>query len=946
MKKIILIPALLIIVLSIAYLFLSSYTERDSADSGFHDKRFTDLKASGKIISPKQQPNNWFTMQRAYPYASIPKDEYVAARQEAKAIQASKGTGPYDDIAWQFAGPTNIPGRITDFAVQPGIPSIIYAASAAGGVDKSTDYGQTWTAIFDDVGDQSIGAIALDPSSPYIIYVGTGEANSSGDSYEGTGIYKSTDEGNSWQFAGLPESYHIGRIVVDPDSNAVFAAVMGKLFGFNSERGLYRSLDNGTTWDKILYIDDSTGCSDFCYEPSTGYMYAAMWHRWRGPTDRRVGGYSSSIWRSSDYGDTWSKLSIGLPSPGEDVGRIGLDVCGSTVYAIYADHPGYFMGVYRSTNNGTSWTQVFDDDLSDVFSSFGWYFSNIRVAPSDPDIVFVLGVYLMRSTDGGFSWDYADYGTHVDHHAMYIDPADPDNAYVGCDGGVNYTTNMGDSWTQRLAMGNTQFYAITIDKVNPERLYGGTQDNGTMRSPDGGIDNWDHLLGGDGFYVQIDYTAPYIIYAEYQWGYINKSTNDGSWFNYILNDMPYDDDRHNWSTPFVMDKTDPNILYYGSNKLYRTTNGGNNWTAISGDLTDGPGPSNLTFGTLTTIDVSAVDPDVIVVGTDDANVWITTNGGTNWNDISSGLPNRWVTRVAIDPADPAELYVTFSGYQISDHLPHIFRSTDYGQNWNDISGNMPDAPINDVIIDPDIDSNLYVGTDFGPFYTTDLGQTWQALGTSIPLSPIHDMDFHDATRKLVAGTHGRSMYSISLDCIGEDTDEDGIADICDNCVGVYNPDQTDSDSDLYGDVCDNCPSISNPDQTDTDQDTVGDVCDNCPEISNPTQDDADNDGFGDVCDNCPDDHNPDQTDSDGDGIGDACDFLCGDTDASGFVDIDDVVYLIAYLFQSGPEPTPIEVGNADCYGIIDIDDVVYLITYLFQSGPAPCDPDGNGTPDC
>ncbi len=992
MKRVIPILGSLALMLALALMVFYSRSDEAGQSSEFKDERFAELKASGGIVSPKQQPNNWFTMQRSYPYPSIPKDEYLAARQEMKAIRAQKTSGPYDNITWQFAGPTNIPGRITDLAVNPTFIFQIYAASAAGGVYKSTDYGVTWEPIFDDVGDQSIGSIAMDPSDPNVLYVGTGEANASGDSYEGTGMYKTTDGGVIWQHTGLPESYHIARIVVDSDSNAVFAAVMGKLFGFNSERGLYRSLDNGGSWEQVLYIDDSTGCSDFAYEESTGYMYAAMWHRWRGPTNRRVGGYSSSIWRSSDYGDTWTKLTTGLPPSGPDVGRIGLDVNGSTVYAIYADHPGYFMGVYKSTNNGTSWNRVNDGALSDIYSSFGWYFGNIRVAPSDPDIVFALGVELMRSTNGGNSWDYADFGIHVDHHAMYIDPSNSANVYVGCDGGVNYSTNTGNSWATRLGMGNTQFYAITIDKVNPEKLYGGTQDNGTMRTPDGGLDNWDHILGGDGFYVEVDYTNPDIIYAEYQWGYINKSTNGGSWFNYALGDMPYDDDRHNWSTPFVMDKVNPNILYYGSNKLYKTTNGGNNWTAISGDLTDGPGPGNLTFGTLTTIDVSAVDPQVLMVGTDDANVWVTTNGGTNWDDVSAGLPDRWVTRVAIDPADPSEMYVTFSGYKVSDHLAHIYRSTNYGQTWSDISGNLPDAPINDVIIDPALDSNLYIGTDFGPFYTTDLGQTWQAIGIGIPLSPIHDMDFHAATRKLVAGTHGRSMYSIDLDCTGADDDQDGVADVCDNCVGTYNPgqedadsdshgdacdncistpnaDQQNSDTDQYGDACDNCPTRNNPDQSDIDQDGIGDLCDNCIGTNNPDQTDADLDGIGDACDNCPDvpnltqadgdqdgvgnacdncpeDYNPDQADSDSDGVGDACDYLCGDVNSSGAIDIDDMVFVIAYVFQGGSAPIPEAAGDVNCSGGIDIDDIVYLIGYVFQGGNDPCDPDGNGTPDC
>jgi photosystem II stability/assembly factor-like uncharacterized protein len=526
---------------------------------------------------------------------------------------------------------------------------------------------------------------------------------------------------------------------------------------------------------------------------------------------------------------------------------------------------------------------------------FGWYFGQIRVIPDDPNTVFALGVQMFRTTNGGSSWDWVGSGTHVDHHAMIIDPTSTSHIVVGNDGGVAQSSNQGNTFDRHLNMPNTQFYAITIDPQNPERLYGGTQDNGTMRTLTGAEDDWEYIHGGDGFYVIVDPTDADVIYAEYQWGYVEKSTDGGYMWDWAMNGID-GNDRTNWCTPFAMDPSDHNTLYYGSHRLYQTTDGADNWTAISGDLTDGDDPGSLTFGTITTIDVSPVDGQVIYVGTDDANVWVTTNGGGTWTSIRGTLPNRWVTRVAADPADSGTVYVTHSGYAENDPLPHIHRSTDYGQNWTAIQGNLPGAPVTDVIVDPVLDSTLYASTDFGVYVSSDLGQSWAALGTGMPIVPLHDLCLHGPTRKLVAGTHGRSMYATYLASSDPtDTDSDGVPDVDDNCPEIYNPLQTDNDGDSLGNVCDNCPDNYNPTQDDADGDLAGDLCDNCPDDLNADQADLDLDGVGDVCDtctdsdgdgfgnpgypantcpvdNCPEVFNPGQEDSDLDGIGDLCDF--------------------------------------------------------------------------
>ncbi|MFH1374721.1 MAG: glycosyl hydrolase [bacterium] len=810
------------------------------------------IKRDGKVPRAKRRPNDWFYVQRAYPEVSISAAARLKAAEQAQQLAASAVHRRTDPIVWEEAGPSNVPGRITDLAVHPSQPEVIYAASAAGGIFKSTDFGSNWTAVFDDAGVQSMGAIAIHPEDPLILYAGTGEANSSGDSYEGTGIYRSTDGGSSWSFRGLPNSYHIGRIVIDPlRPDTVFAAVAGKLFGTNPERGLYRSTDGGATWEQKLYVTDSTACIDFALHPTTGVAFAAMWERWRSPRNRRVGGLTSSLYRSTDFGQSWTQITRGLPANQEDLGRMGVSVDpeSNTVYVICFNHPGNFIGLYKSTDLGENWTRTNDGELNGFGGGFGWYFGQVRVAPGDPGLVFALGVGLYRSNDGGASWVDAGSGAHVDHHAMYILPDDHSKVYDGSDGGVNYSTNGGNWWTMYTDMPNTQFYAITIDHQQPQRLYGGTQDNGTLRTLTGSTDNWDHIHGGDGFYVIVDPTNSDVIYAEYQWGGLRKSTNLGSSWSNATNGID-GNDRTNWNTPVVMDPSHNNVLYYGANRLYKTTDGANNWTAISGDLTNGDDPGTLTFGTITTIDVAATDSQVIYVGTDDANVWVTTNGGSSWQNIGASLPDRWITRVAVDPYDPATAYVTLSGYTDGSYLAHVYRTPNYGQVWIDIHGNLPEAPVNDIIIDPHHDSTLFVASDFGVFVTTNLGLGWSMLGQGMPMAPINDLAFHPYARILVAGTHGRSMYKTVVGC----------------------PDPTDSDDDGIGDGCDNCPAVYNPLQEDIDHDYIGDACDDCI--------DPDNDGYGTpgyataICpdDNCPNVYNPDQTDSDGDGTGDSCEF--------------------------------------------------------------------------
>jgi photosystem II stability/assembly factor-like uncharacterized protein len=812
------------------------------------------MKKNGHVPKAVQHPNDWFFEQRAYPHQEIPIESRLQATQAARELYAAKQSRYASDVVWEVAGPTNIPGRISDLAVHPSNQNVVYAANAAGGVFRLSTFGSPWEPIFDDWGPQAVGAIAIHPDDPNILYVGTGEANGAADNYEGTGVYKTTDAGSSWEYLGLPHSYHIGRIVIDalrPES--VYVAVGGRHFGgTNPERGLYRSTNGGQDWEQLLYATDSTGCIDVALHPGTGTVFACMWEKTRDVDRTNFGGMTSGLMRSTDFGQTWEYLGGGLPQPASDLGRIGVtvDPMSNTVYAIYSNGDGEFLGIYKSTDLGSSWVRTNDGGASNLFGSWngGWYFGQIRVAPGNPDIVYALGVYQYKSTDGGDSWVGADNGLHVDHHAMWISPSNPNWVYNGCDGGVNLTPDGAGQWTLLGNMPNTQFYAITIDPNAPEKLYGGAQDNGTMKTNTGNSYDWQEILGGDGFYCLVDYSNSDVVYAEYQYGSLNKSTDGGQSFFNALNGIDYNNDRHNWSTPIVIDANNPQVLYYGSQFLYRTENGAGLWSKISGDLTTG---TDLHYSTITTIAVSRSDGQVIYVGTGDGNVWVTTDTGQSWTQIDTGLPDRWVTRVAVDPFDAAIAYVTMSGYRWAEFEPHIFSTSDYGQTWTPIQSNLPDFPINDVIVDYHDNSVLYIGTDYGVYATYDLGGSWERLGSGIPLStPVHDLEFHIQSRELVAGTHGRSMFKTVLDCPDDtDSDGDGVMDACDNCPDDFNPGQDDLDGDQLGDLCDDC--------TDTDQDGYGN-----PGYPNPACDD----------DNCPLIYNPDQLDTDGDGIGDVCDY--------------------------------------------------------------------------
>lgn len=711
------------------------------------------------------KPNDWFFQQRAYPYEDIPLDVYRRAQLQAKF---EKQTFTKSSNDWESRGPVNIGGRITDVEMHSSNMDVVYAGAANGGVWKSVDGGREWESIFDEALSLSIGDIAVAPSDADILYVGTGEANAGGGSltYDGMGMFRSNDGGGTWQHLGLESSRTIGRVAVHPqDPDIVFVGALGRAFSTDGSHGVFRSVDGGEIWENVLYVSDSTGCVDIAIHPTQPNMvFAALWERTRKPNNRDYGGQTSGIYRSIDGGDTWTELQNGLPHE-MDLGRIGLAIAPSEpdiIYASVIDYIGNFVGIYKSIDRGDSWLRV-DETLEGLgISSFGWWFGNIRVAPDDANTVYFLDLGFYRSTNGGKNWSGITKGMHVDQHGLYIHPQNPDFMILGNDGGIYKTTNNWSSWSHVKNMPITQFYTCTIDEQNPDILYGGTQDNGTWRTVNASAGEFEFLFGGDGFYVNVDPTDSRYVYVEYQYGNLFRSTNGGNSFSRA--DFGIPQQRRNWNTPIVFEPNNPSTLYYGGNRLYKSTNRASNWQAISPDLSNGgvSGPYSATYGSITTIAVSPIDTDIMYAGTDDSNVWATYDGGQDWVKVSDELPNRWVTRVVASLDAPLTAYVCFSGFRYSEYLPHIFQTNDGGNTWLDISGNLPEVPVNDIIIDPNDANTLYVATDVGVYHTNDLGQSWEMLGSKLPNVTVNDLSFHEETRTLLAATYGRSLFTYDL----------------------------------------------------------------------------------------------------------------------------------------------------------------------------------------
>ncbi len=769
------------ILLGLSYFYTQSPTEiPPTADKETLPER------PHKSPDHKHEYNDYFFATRAYPDKAF---DFLTYEKNLNTIKEQindptfKANMPFSD-EWRVEGPYNIGGRINAIAVDPFDEGIIYAGSADGGVFKTTDGGDNWVPIFDQNTFLTIGTIEIDPTDNNTIYVGTGDINIGGYVAVGDGLYRSTDAGETWEHLGLTEQRMISKVKVDfNDPNTLYVGTMGLPFERNEERGLYKSTDGGQTWEQNLYIDNDAGIIDLVMDHSDPQtLYAASWNRIRNNSESTTFGDDARIWKTTDGGDNWTMLQNGLPM-GEQ-SRIGLAMSPynpQKLYAFYVDTTHNTQGLYQTINGGESWIPFnvtglqYTETGSDAVGGFGWYFAKIGINPNNDDHVYVLGVDLWQTTDFGSTWSLAapvwwTYEVHADKHAMVL--LDDNTFLLGTDGGIYKTSNGGSSWIDIEDIPNTQLYRVANNPHNTGagEYFVGCQDNGTTAGNYEST-NWPRVYGGDGFQPIIHPENPDIIYAETQNGNIVVSNNGGEWFNdFTLGINP--EDRRYWDMPYIMSPHNSDVLYTGTEKMYKTNNGINaSWQPISPTLTleviDKP-----LFHSITALDESPVTQGQLYVGTLDAQVWTSPDDGETWLDISEGLPTRFVTSIKGSPTDANTVYITHSGYKDNDNISHIHKSTDNGNTWIDLSGNMPNIACNDILIYPESnDSTLFVATDAGVYASTDAGTTWDRLGNNMPLFKIFDLDFNLNNNRLLAATFARSLWSYSLQNIVGVVDE-------------------------------------------------------------------------------------------------------------------------------------------------------------------------------
>ena len=698
------------------------------------------------------------------------------------------GSAAFSGLRFRSIGPAVTSGRVIGFAVEPNDHSHYYVAVASGGVWKTVNNGTTFTPVFDSEGSYSIGAIAIDPKNPATVWVGTGECNSQRSVGYGDGVYRSDDGGRSWRNVGLKTSEHIGRIIIDPrDSNVVFVAAQGPLWSPGGERGLYKTTDGGKTWKPVITVSENTGVTDVVIDPvNPDTMYAASWQRRRHFYTLIDGGPESALYKSTDGGNTWAKVRSGLPIG--DIGRIGIAVSPVDNNVVYAtvEASGNLSGIFRSNDRGANWERT----SSNIAQAM--YYGQIVADPKNVDRIYIPNVVFQVSDDAGRTQrPLGERLKHVDNHAIWVDPSDTDHLLVGCDGGVYESFDKGSSWIFKSNLPVAQFYDVVVDNNLPfYHVYGGTQDNNSLGGPArtrnaGGIFNsdWYATQGGDGFTSQVDPTDSNIVYAESQNGGIarlDKRTGERVGIEPIEG-KDIESQRYNWDTPFIISPHSNTRLYFAGHKLYRSDDRGDDWKVISGDLSRGLdrnalpvmgkiwGPdaiaknqSTALYGNASALSESPKKAGLIYVGTDDGLIQVTENDGQSWRKIEKfeGVPDMsYVSRVLASRHDANTVYALFNNHQNGDFKPYILKSIDLGKTWTSIKGNLPERGSVYAIAEDHVNPNLlFVGTEFGLFFSVDGGTKWIQLKGGLPTIAIRDIAIQRTENDLVLATFGRGIY--------------------------------------------------------------------------------------------------------------------------------------------------------------------------------------------
>jgi photosystem II stability/assembly factor-like uncharacterized protein len=772
------------------------------------------------------------------------------------------------NLPFKSIGPTIMSGRVVDLAVNPNNPVEFYVGYASGGVWHTRNNGSSFEPVLDSSPTQNVGSLAMDWKNNKL-WVGTGEVNSSRSSYAGIGLLLSEDGGETWKNMGLKDAHHISKIMINPNNpDEVVVSAVGHLYSPNSERGVYKTIDGGKSWNKTLFVNDQTGIIEMDVDPNNwNLMYAAAWDKNRKAWNFRGNGNGSAIYKSSDAGNTWTKITVsgsGFPV-GEGVGRIGLAVVdANTVYAIHDnqfrrkedkkletndgmllkddfktmttsqllgldnnrlktflrkngfqekytaesvknmiksgkakpidlaryledantmlfDTPVIGAEVYKSIDGGKTWKKTHEGYLDGIYYSYGYYFGKIHADPNNGEKIYIYGVPILKSADGGKTFkSISAENVHADHHALWINPKMPGHLINGNDGGVNISYDDGETWIKNNAPEVGQFYTVNVDNEKPYNVYGGLQDNGVWKGAhDAEMNNRWHqsgenpyksIMGGDGMQIQIDSRDVNVVYTGFQFGNyfrLNLATDDQTYIQpkHELGETPY---RFNWQTPILLSPHNQDILYLGGNKLMRSMNKGDDWEAISGDLTQGGKPGNVAYGTLTSISESPFQFGLIYAGSDDGMLHVTRNAGGNWINISNSFPkDLWVSRVIASEHRKERVYATLNGYRWDDFTPYVYVSEDYGQSWKKITTNLTASPVNVIKEDPHNENVLYLGTDNGAWVSFNRGDSWHVFSEGLPNVAVHDLVVQKREKDLVLGTHGRSFYLADTEILNQ-----------------------------------------------------------------------------------------------------------------------------------------------------------------------------------